>query len=87
MNTLHGQCVPGAAQYVLGYKFSGPQLEGRMTCPSSVSASDRNVTDVALCIEIGSFPHCLFSYIQNRGHKNSSFGGCLSSKALPFSSP
>lgn len=56
-----------------------------MTCPSSVSASDRNVTDVALCIEIRSFPDCLFSYIQNREHKNSSFLGCLSSKALPFS--
>lgn len=36
------------------YKFSGPHLEGRMTCSSSISVSNRNVTDVALCIEIGS---------------------------------
>lgn len=45
------QCVPESAHYVLVCKFSGPQLEGRMTCPSSILASDRNAADVALCIE------------------------------------
>jgi hypothetical protein len=41
------QCVLEPAQYVLGPKFSSPQLEGRMTCPCSILASSGNANNAA----------------------------------------
>lgn len=79
------QCVPGAAQYVLSYKFSGPQPEGRMIHPNSI-ASHRNVTDVALFIEIGSSLPPLPIHLHSRqATQKFIICGMPSSRTLPFS--
>lgn len=56
-NIYHVQCVLEPPQCVPSTKFSSTQLEGRMTCSSSLSVSKRHAHKVAFCMEIrSSFP-------------------------------